>query len=414
MNPDPARASDPQSTPGAKRRRSTTRMLLLLAAAAWLLLGAGLLLVVGADLALRGAFALKDALAPLPVPDPRVTRDGYQGASWVPELYAEQASLAAEWQPYSGFRVQPVQGRFVHVDDTGRMTWRPKLLNERAPHILVLGGSAAWGLGARDHETIPSHLARSLVATPLRGRVANAAQIGHVQSQEILVLLERLQAGERPRFVVFLDGVNDVLAALQAGAPGGPQNAANRRAEFNLLQHPGRLTIALGASLAHGSGLERLVDALGRRLGMTPRHDPRYAAPATPALLDAIAARCASSLRVVDALARQYDFQAVVCWQPVLFTRRQPTPYEREKAAEYAWLQPPLVEIRHRLPTLATAATDRVRFVDLGGVLDSEPGLVFVDFCHTTEAAGALVARAIARAVLEQSDPPVRNGGSVP
>ena len=115
-----------------RARRSPLRLLLLSLAAVWLLLGVGLLALLGLELALRVLFAVKDAIRPLPHPDPRVVQAGYDGADWVPALYQEQERLEAEWAPHTGFRIKPFEGRFFQVNQKSeRLTWQPEALSHR-------------------------------------------------------------------------------------------------------------------------------------------------------------------------------------------------------------------------------------------------------------------------------------------
>ncbi len=383
------------------RRRSRVRLLLFLVTAGWLLIGLTIAAIVGFELGLQALFAIKDSVRPLPLPDPRVVAEGYAGASWTTLLYTEQASLEAEWAPYVEFRLKPFRGQHTHITpDHERLTWRPEATSDPAGEVLVLGGSSAWGMGARDLETIPSHLAQVLADAGQPVRVRNAAQIGHVQTQGLIELEQRLLRGERPRVVVFYDGVNDVLAALQNGKAGWPQNAANRRAEFNLLGDRYRLLKQLAVATAGQSSLARLADSAARRLSPV-RQTSGSAGKFDDELAQAVVERCAANLSQIDALAARYGFVAVCCWQPVLFTKREITGFEQEKTLQYAWLKQPFELVRQRLDVIAAADTSRVVFLDLAAILDNEPGLVYTDFCHTTELPNRRIAQAIAGRIIE-------------
>ena len=93
----------------------------------------------------------------------------------------------------------------------------------------MLGGSSLWGFGARDDQTIPSLLARSLDEQGWRVELKNLAEIGYVSTQEVIALTRELQAGYRPDLVIFYDGVNDTTSALLEGEPGLTTNEINRR-----------------------------------------------------------------------------------------------------------------------------------------------------------------------------------------
>ncbi len=129
---------------------------------AWLILGVTLVLVVLLELALRGAFWLKDRGRPQVPPDPLVLAAIPDSRLWLPVHYQELADLSDRWQPYVYFRQRPFLGKTITVQDDGtRATWQPPPLagagaGGKPLKILMLGGSSLWGYGARDDETIPS------------------------------------------------------------------------------------------------------------------------------------------------------------------------------------------------------------------------------------------------------------------
>ncbi len=93
----------------------------------------------------------------------------------------------------------------------------------------------------------------------------------------------------------------------------------------------------------------------------------------------------AENMRIVEALGRQYGFQSLFYWQPVVFSKRQ-TPFEAERADQYGWLAEPFAAV---VGGIGETVDDvgRARFRDLSHLLDHSNELLFLDFCHTTEAA---------------------------
>jgi len=373
---------------------------------AWLILGLSLALLVALELAVRGVFALKDRLVPPAIPDPRVVRDGYGGAAWPAEHYRELEALSDRWEPYVYFRQRPFRGSTITVDEHGRRAvWRPEAGEPPAPgakapfKVLLLGGSALWGFGARDGETIPSHLARLLHDRGIAVEFRNLSEIGHVSTQEVVALARELQAGYRPDAVLFYDGVNDAASALLEGSAGLTTNERNRVREFNLLQSPARMAAAIVGRLVAGSALRRAAESVARRL----LGSPASAAPATPpADLDALARRVVATYRanldLVDALAARYGFRTLFAWQPAVFDKAAPTAFERDEAARYAWLAP-IFERVDAERARADALRARDDFLDLSGMFRDDPELIFIDYCHTTERANAKVAERLAPAV---------------
>ena len=239
----------------------------------WSILGITLVLLVLVEGGFRLVFAVRDRLAAVPVPDPRVVAEGYGGAAWPVVHFRELEQLQERWQPYVYFRQKPFRGETITIDNDGvRTTWQssrqPADRGERGSvKILTLGGSSLWGLGARDDQTIPSLLARSLHEKGWRVELKNLAEIGYVSTQEVIALTRELQAGYRPDVVIFYDGVNDTTSALLEGEPGLTTNEINRRHEFNLLQSPARMAAALTVKLVKDSGSYRFAQMVRRRLG---------------------------------------------------------------------------------------------------------------------------------------------------
>jgi lysophospholipase L1-like esterase len=352
------------------------------------------------ELGLRFAFWVKDSVRPLPDPDPRIVADGYDGqASWVLTHFREDKQAVAEWAPYVYFRHKPTAGWTINVDPSGRrVTWNPgelaSVVRPTPVRIWVLGGSTVWGMGARDEFTIPSLLSKMLNERGHLVDVSNLGEVGYVSTQELLALELALRGGERPDVVVFLDGVNDVLATMQNGVAGWPQNEANRREEFEDHRHGGRLLVTALRQLVEGSAMMRLARAVGARLGSAGLGS----ATQQPWMVDETA-RLRLARETIDLYARNAELAAVLgkaygfrtrhYWQPTVFTKPRRHAVESERAEQYAVLGPWLAEVKRRLET-------RREIVDLGGLFDAESRLIFWDFCHTTEEGNRAIAQAIA------------------
>jgi lysophospholipase L1-like esterase len=368
----------------------------------WLLLGLSLLLLLTLEAALRGVFALKDCVGKPTSPDPRVLRDGYAGETWPIDHARELEALSDRWEPYVYFRQRPFAGKTITIDSLGRRAvWRPTSVDGQiAPlKILTLGGSSLWGFGARDDQTIPSLLARTLHERGIAAEIRNLAEIGYVNTQELVALVRELQGGYRPDVVLFYDGVNDTTSALLAGEPTLTTNEVNRRREFNLLQSPGRMSAALVGRLVANSALQRLAESISRRV-LGPPANP-HPVPADPAVLArGVVDGYRANIGVVDALAKAYGFRPLFVWQPVVFAKAKPTPFEREEAAKYAWTEPIFAEVAREVRNAADLKARR-DFVDLSDVFRETDPLVFIDYCHTTEAGNARIAEAVLAHLVE-------------
>lgn len=374
--------------------------------AAWWFFGITLLMLLALELSLRMAFAAKDTFFGVELPDPRLVANGYGGADWARDLFREKWRRGSEWKPYVYFRQKPYQSATTTIDAQGlRRTWQPPNDSETAgghrSRVWVFGGSAAWGVGARDDFTIPSLIAKELDARGIAVEITNFGEIGYVSTQEILALMLELRRGRRPDLVVFYDGVNDTLAAYRNGRAGWPLNEKNRRRAFANRRSPGRLIAAGLRTWFRDSALKRLAQSIRSRLMTGQGPQPRFPTPVRNGqnpreLAESVLDTYAANRRLVHALADAYDFRPLFYWQPVLFTKKEKrlTPFERDERAKYAGLAPLFLDV-YRLAR-ARASREGDDFQDVSGLLDNAKRLLFSDFCHTTEAANAIVARRIA------------------
>lgn len=338
---------------------------------------AGLLAIIlaaegGARLLLYGARWL---------PDPRARADGYAGADWTRAYFRELAAAPLEWRPYVYWRHKAYSGDYVTIDGDGiRRTWRAAGSAGSGPRIFALGGSTVWGIGARDDETWPSHLARALPAA-----VVNLGEHGYVTAQDVLALQERLDRGDVPAAAIFYGGASDVFAAVQSGRAGSPQNEANREIEFNITQPSAT------------SGIRRVLFAGLMRLTAGLRAGPGAAGPSDTgiALADGVARHYVSRVRAARALAREYGFTPIFVWQPVVHTKPTRTPYEERQRERFAEVAPLYDAVRARVAA-DPAIAGRGDWTDLSGLFAGDAHALYIDAFHLTEEGYRRVAAALA------------------
>ena len=152
--------------------------------------------------------------------------------------------------------------------------------------------------------------------------MVNFGQSGWVSTQERIALALELRRGDIPDVAVFYDGVNDVFAAYQSGVAGIPQNEIKRQIDFE------RFELGLLARVADRSSIVRILRRIGRRDPLSPP-STRTAAERT-ALARAVVDDYAGNIRIVEALANRFDFDALHFWQPVVWSKARPTRVESE------------------------------------------------------------------------------------
>jgi lysophospholipase L1-like esterase len=335
-------------------------------------------------------------------PDRAAGADAYSGADWSAGYFDEfRRCVRVDWKPYVEWWHRPFRGVYVTLDGRGlRRTPGENAVNDQTIRILCFGGSTMMGMGARDEQTIPAVLARSLSEVGHRVAVTNYGQLGHNSTQELITLQQLLKSGERIDIAVFYDGINEMACAEQTGHADGLFNEARRRAEFNLL-HPDRRRELIVAALmaAAPRSLRRL-----RRLTGLPLRGPLPASEADlsrvdiPRLAAEAVAVYATNLRLVRLLGREYGFQPIFYWQPVITTKRRKTHDEQRWENDYTTdpdgrrrLYEAIIAERRNHPDLVDAPDA----IDLSALFDDWAEPVYIDLYHLSERGNAAVAEAM-------------------
>src|SRR5262245_39848211 len=93
--------------------------------------------------------------------DAEARQEPYSRVDWGRRYWREWPNYRERGEPYHVYRVADMHGEFIDVTNGVRRTYSPEHCDPEHGRVLWLfGGSAAWGHGSRDLETIPSWLAR--------------------------------------------------------------------------------------------------------------------------------------------------------------------------------------------------------------------------------------------------------------
>jgi lysophospholipase L1-like esterase len=340
----------------------------------------------------------------------------YQEQPWSERYWDEhRAALAQVYRPYVVWRSPPFAGETLNIDEAGRRVTPGDRCGQGAYEVWTFGGSAMWGWGAPDWETLPAHLQRLLAAA--RGGpvcVVNLAENAHVSTQGLIQLVLELQRGGQPDLVLFYDGVNDVLAALQTGRPADHQNLSDIAHRFD---SPG----ATWGGLLRRTHTAQVVGWLARRArgsaNDTGGADGAHLPPDPDRLADAVAQTYLVNLHAAESLAERFGFELAFFWQPHILIGDKPlAPEERDLVDRLSWV----LEItpRHRAlfegvhQRVAESAAAEARLQDLAGVFDGLDSPVWIDtWGHATPVGNATVARAMVAtlAALAARDPTVES-----
>ena len=335
-------------------------------------------------------------------PERAASADAYGGADWSAGCFDEFGrAVRVDWKPYVEWWQRPFRGAYVTLDKRGlRPTPGEKTADGEAIRILCFGGSTMMGMGARDDQTIPAVLARRLTERGHRVSVTNYGQLGHNSTQEVITLQQLLKSGERLDIALFYDGINEMACAEQTGRADGLFNEARRRAEFNLL-HPDRRRDLIAAALigAAPRTLRRLRRLTGLVLrGPLPLEQADLSRVDLVELARKVIAAYVGNVRLVRLLGREYGFQPIFFWQPMITTKKSKTEDEQRWLDDYTndperrrLVYEAILGERRCDPDLVDAADA----VDLSALFDDWTDPVYIDLYHLSETGNAAVATAI-------------------
>lgn len=369
----------------------------------WLIVGVTILLILLLESAYRTQSFVRRATNLFNKSGAEEPRSPFDGTAWASDYWRDHArEEEVIWAPYVYLRNPTFQGRYISVDSAGhRVTPQTASKGTRTIRVFFMGGSTTFGWFQRAEHTIPAEAGRrlqALLGDSARVEVTNFGVPGHTFTQEILELLLQLRAGARPDVVVFYDGINDVMATVQNGRGGFPQNESNRADDFIrgrelLAENPPVIAdLRAGRRLVLSAMLPlRLVRRI-LALNFVQRLRAIKSPPSSPpeeSLAHSIVHMHTGNARIVETLAASYGFQPIYIWQPALLsTHKRLT--SREK-----WLhrRPPreITDLHMAVPALIGPAMAPIagdRFIDATDIFNDDTLEVFVDpFGHTYERA---------------------------
>lgn len=301
-------------------------------------------------------------------------------------------SYTARWTSYLYFRRESFSGKLINIDSTGlRITpqFRDRAtVRGQMPTVALLGGSTMWGTGVPDSATIPAALSRLIASNPdiSSMRVVNMGESGYVNTQSVIALELELRRGNVPDYVIFYDGINDVFSAYQNNEAGLPQNEQHRVMEFNLLQDGRRLRELGVKTFWMKTVTAGFVTTIRNLITVTPP------APIVRSHLPEEVVRLyRGNLEILDALSRHYGFRYRVYWQPVVFSKRDPSSYERTQIDKMAYVRSLYLDVYARVAA-DSAMRANPHFRNLSDIFDGA-GPVYLDFCHVSERGNGIIAR---------------------
>jgi hypothetical protein len=349
-----------------------------------------------ASAAVRQALVMRNERAAI---EAELSQEPYRETDWGRAYWEEIARYAEQWDPSVVYRVGNMHGRFINVDAGVRRTDNPEYPGSVHRHLVFLfGGSAAWGHGARDANTLPSWLARVAAEHGEAFEVRNYAESGWVNWQGIAYLLQKLSEGERPELVVFYSGVNETLSARRwphVRRPIWDAEWYSSALHDSVIQR----TRPLARTWEHYRSTSLVLSALfppPLRIPVPPT------APET--IVRTVVADYAADKEVVERLGREYGFATVFVWQPTIAAKPTlsaqertyagwlPSPPEARPGLEW-WSMPQ--DLREMYDAIGREVVSHHGVVDLSHAFGDMAATAFIDWMHTSESGNERVARVL-------------------
>ena len=317
---------------------------------------------------------------------------------WGRQYQDDQSRLAYGYTDYVGFRELKPSSPTINVDEDRRRIVPGSCARDGRTTIWAFGGSTMFGYGTPDDGTIPAHLARILNAKGRCTQVINFGSGYWQSSQGVVQLTRALAQGSRPDIVVFYDGINDTSVVLDGSKPGEIDAVADPFLENAFAYRP--------AILRQISLESVLVRILRNRIwnpiaGVAPLDRKTKLAGAAPAA-GATANVYAENLRMLEALARQYSFNAYFFLQPqLLISAKTPTDAERAVRDADAHWQDEARVYRDFYAAYRSHAylASNPRFFDISRIFEGMSEEIFADPEHLLPEGNRIVAERIAREI---------------
>jgi len=332
----------------------------------------------------------------------------YAHLDWPPQMFAEEDRLQPLFYPYIMWRNQEFHGKYINVSPEGlRKTWNPPTTgNENVKRVFCFGGSTTWGVGARDDFTLPSLLSRKLNQEAPRYVVTNYGEKGFCLTQEVINLVLLLKQGNVPDYVIFYDGINEVMVGTRNGKPGsifGEEIISRQLYRRDKKTVWSKTVNELRRSKIYQAFLDlsRLAQRRQNQAGVcSPREESHM-----NRLADAIVQDYLRNIEVVKHLAQAYGFKYLFIWQPCPSTCKGLT--AEEKNMEAAWKEKEMVRM-YKLVYDRMQPLKMDHFHNISDMFDHKKESVFISWAHLTERGNDLVAERLFT-IIQQEFPETSN-----
>lgn len=339
----------------------------------------------------------------LAVRDSAMTLKKYLGSHWYfrnPQFSwwnSEKSAIVFLPHPVLTWTTKPASTPHIHIaDDHSRNTAGNPANGDGSESIFMFGGSTTFGVYLPDDATIPSGLAKRLNADGHPATVHNYGQIAYNSNQEVLYLWLLLKEGKRPDTVILYDGCNDLYSYPHSTID---EELVKDEIGTVRLRQPEK---AVNRSLVNRALVQRTLSAVTRYIKLidyplktfrllSGRNTPESAIGTKDmtAYPQGIADNYRKNIMLLDLLAKAYRFRYFLFWQPLIYDK--PLTADEKIIPVPEEFRPVFQKTASLLETAGIPD-----FHNLSGLFHDDTGNEFVDVCHISASANAIVAGKIA------------------
>ena len=320
------------------------------------------------------------------------THDGRKVSTYV-------GSLKLSLDPFTFYSNSPSQHTPTFNINSAGLRAEEGVERDQLPKIAFLGGSAAFGFGTKDPETISSIMEASVKSH----HVLNAGVIGFFSGQELTHLVARV-INYRPAVVVAYDGWNDLFGTVYI-----PERNENELG-FNQIffQVEDQLAEKHETDRSARKSFSRFMGIASRKSRVLDRFDRALESsqparrPADRRLLDLVVENYAENLRKMALFSRAAGAEFIVVLQPELGQKSYRTPDEEQLfkngfGPTIRYDQFPDLYREFRTKAKALLTRDGVEWIDINDspAFQNSRDTLFTDVVHTNRRGNEIIAELI-------------------
>ena len=317
--------------------------------------------------------------------DSRSELPNYQSHDWASKHFEEIGNLPTEYFDFVVWRRKPFEGETITIDTDGyRRHFSTSNSDSQTAKIWFFGGSTAWGIGARDDDTIPAYVQKYSSKSTF-----NAGETGYVAHQSLNLLMKAYLEGGTPETVFFYDGVNEVAHKCRTGY------AVFSSAQELVVRERVQRKTSLGSS-SFISVFDPTVQVFRLALEKFGRAQlvTEYDCHTNAQKAMLIAEHLISNWKVAKSIVESNGGVFVPVLQPVAYIG-SPNLTHLPEVSEHQQLRKQYEIIYEKVRI--SAEESNFHYVDLTDVFNVQD-LVYIDFCHVSPNGNALVAERLVKA----------------